>query len=247
MTFPDLRGKTALVTGGANGIGAALVRAFVAQGSQVFYCDVDRKAGRALEASLESQATFSRVDLTREQEICTWVRRVAQESRQVDVLVNNAAQDTRIPFRTMSATQWDHLHALNLRAYFLTAREASRRMKRGGAIINFASIVFHAGPAELTAYTASKGGVIGFTRSLARALGPQRIRVNTLSPGWVMTARQLEMYVTPAVKRHIRKAQCTPDLIQPEEIADVALFLASNASRAITGQEILADRGWQHS
>ena len=120
-------------------------------------------------------------------------------------------------------------------------------MKPGASIINFASIVFHEGPAALTAYTASKGGVLGFTRSLARALGPRRIRVNTLSPGWVMTERQLRMFVTPAVKRRIRTAQCVPDLLQPEEIADVALFLASDASRAITGQEILADRGWHHS
>ena len=99
----------------------------------------------------------------------------------------------------------------------------------------------------MTSYVATKGGVIGFTRALARELGPKRIRVNTLSPGWVMTERQLEEHVRPSTKTLIRRAQCVPDLLQPDEIADIALFLASDASRAITGQEILADRGWYHS
>jgi NAD(P)-dependent dehydrogenase (short-subunit alcohol dehydrogenase family) len=99
----------------------------------------------------------------------------------------------------------------------------------------------------MAAYVATKGGVIGFTRSLARELGPRRIRVNTVSPGWVMTERQLRQYVTPATRKLIRRSQCVPDLLQPEEIADVILFLASDASRAITGQAILADRGWEHS
>lgn len=99
----------------------------------------------------------------------------------------------------------------------------------------------------MSCYVATKGGILGFTRALAREVGPRRIRVNTLSPGWVMTERQLKQYVRPATKRLIRKSQCLPDLIQPEEIANVALFLTSNASRAITGQEILVDRGWYHS
>ena len=99
----------------------------------------------------------------------------------------------------------------------------------------------------MTCYVSTKGGILGFTRALAREVGPRRIRVNTLSPGWVMTERQLKQYVRPETKRLIRKSQCLPDLIQPGEIASVALFLASDASSAITGQEILVDRGWYHS
>lgn len=236
-----------LITGGANGIGAAMVRAFCAQGAEVFFCDMDTRAGQALEREMNGRAKFARVDLTREREIITWIGGITKARRRIDVLINNAARDPRIDFARMTAVQWDELHAVNLRAYFLTAREASRAMKAGAAIVNFASIVFHEGPATLTAYTATKGGVLGFTRSLARALGQRRIRVNTVSPGWVMTERQLREFVTPAVKRLIRKSQCVPDLLQPEDIADVALFLASDASRAITGQEILADRGWHHS
>jgi NAD(P)-dependent dehydrogenase (short-subunit alcohol dehydrogenase family) len=149
---------------------------------------------------------------------------------------------------SMSAKQWDDLFATNLRAYFLLARETAPHLPDGrGAIVNLASITFHIAPAEMSAYVATKGGVMGFTRSLARELGPRGIRVNTVSPGWIMTERQLKQFVTPAVKRQIRASQCVPVLLQPEDIAEVVLFLASGASRAITGQEILADRGWAHS
>lgn len=247
MTYPDLNGRNVLLTGGAHGIGQAMVRAFATQGAHIHFCDLDARAGQALARQLAPRVTFTRVDLAREKAIIDWIRATTRGRRPVHVLVNNAARDPRIPFATMTAAQWDALHAVNLRAYFLAAREAVRAMPDGGAILNLGSIVFHAGPVDLTAYTASKGGVLGFTRSLARELGPRRIRVNALSPGWIMTERQRRMFVTPAVRRLIRRAQCVPDLLQPEDIADVALFLASDASRALTGQELLADRGWQHS
>jgi NAD(P)-dependent dehydrogenase (short-subunit alcohol dehydrogenase family) len=176
-----------------------------------------------------------------------WIGGIGRQHKTIHALVNNAARDPRIALDKMSAKDWDSLFATNLRAYFLTCREAVKWMRAGSSIINLASITFHAGPANLTAYVATKGGVLGFTRSLARELGPRRIRVNTVSPGWVMTERQLREYVTPAVKKMIRRAQCIPDLIAPEEIAAVILFLASHASRAMTGQELLVDRGWHHS
>src|SRR5687767_7113802 len=243
--YPGPKGAMVLVTGGANGIGAATVRAFHAQGARVFFCDIDVKAGRAL--ANELGADFRRVDLQQEREICAWVREVRSSASQVQVLVNNAANDPRIPLKGHTAKQWDDLFARNLRAMFLMAREVAPWMSRGGSIINLASITFHIAPAQMTAYVATKGGVLGFTRSLARELGPRGIRVNAVSPGWVMTERQLRDYVTPAVKRLIRQSQCIPDLIQPKEIADVILFLASDASTAVTGQEILADRGWAYS
>jgi len=115
-----------------------------------------------------------------------------------------------------------------------------------GSIVNLCSVTFHSGPVNMSAYVATKGGVLGFTRSLARELGPRCIRVNAVSPGWIMTERQLREYVTPAVKRMVRDAQCVETSLGPEEIADVVLFLASDSSRAMTGQELLADRGWYH-
>lgn len=246
--YPDLKGQSVAITGGANGIGSALVRAFHAQGARVSFCDIDEKSGVKLADELGDNVAFRKVNLFKETEIIRWFKEIGRRNKELHVLINNAAADPRIPFKQTTAAQWDSLFARNLRAYFLTCREATKWMPPGkGSILNFASIVFHTGPVDLTAYTATKGGIVAFTRSLARELGTSGIRVNTISPGWVMTERQLKEFVTPAVKRMVRKAQCTPELIQPDEVARVALFLASDASRAITGQEILVDRGWAHS
>jgi NAD(P)-dependent dehydrogenase (short-subunit alcohol dehydrogenase family) len=247
MLLEDLRGKTVLITGGAQGIGAATVQAFCRQGSKIYFCDRDVRAGRQLAQSLGPDVHFTRLDLTREKEIRAWLAQVQRREHRIDVLVNNAARDPRMELTRTTAADWDDLFATNLRAYFLTCREAVGAMGKDSSIVNLASITFHQGSTRMSAYVATKGGVLGFTRALARELGPRRIRVNTVSPGWVMTERQLRQFVTPAVKRLIRRAQCLPDLNQPSEIADVILFLASNASRAITGQELLVDRGWQHS
>jgi len=245
--FPELNGRTILITGGANGIGAAMVRRFREQGASVFFCDMDIDAGRALVRELGREVTFSKVDLRKEREIVRWVNDVGRRGQQIDVLINNAACDPRIPLEETTAAAWDGLFACNLRAYFLACRESVKWMRAGAAIINFSSVTFHNAPANMTAYVATKAGIQGFTRSLARELGARRIRVNTLSPGWVMTDRQLREYVNAAAKKMIRTRQCIPDLIQPNEIASVALFLASDGSRAITGQEVLVDRGWEYS
>ena len=151
-----------------------------------------------------------------------------------------------LEFEDVSAKDWDDLFAGNLRGYFLTCREASPHLAKGASVINFSSITRFNGPEEMSTYVATKAGAIGLSRSLARELGSRRIRVNTISPGWIMTDRQLDEHVTPAIKRELRKIQCIPDLNQPDEVADVALFLASDASRAVTGQDILVDRGWRH-
>jgi NAD(P)-dependent dehydrogenase (short-subunit alcohol dehydrogenase family) len=243
--YPELHGRNVLVTGGANGIGAATVAAFQEQGSRVYFCDVDAKAGQRL--AKVARANFTRVDLRDEKQIASWIDKVASSAKRIDVLVNNAANDPRIPLQKLSAKEWDELFAVNLRSMFLCSRSAVPYMIAGAAIINLASITFHLAPPQMSAYVATKGGVLGFTRSLARELGPRRIRINAVSPGWVMTDRQLRQYVTPAVKRIIRTSQSMPDLIQPADIAQVILFLASDGSTAITGQEILADRGWMHS
>jgi D-xylose 1-dehydrogenase len=246
--YLDLAGKVVLLTGGANGIGAATVRAFAQQGAKVEFCDVDVKAARTLERDLSS-VNFSQVDLTNERQIIGWIAAAAKRNGRIDVLVNNAAIDPRIPLETLTVEKLEKLFAINLRALFLTSRETVPHMARSskGAIVNFSSITFHTAPAKLSAYVATKGGVIAATRALARELGPRGVRVNTVSPGWIMTERQLREFVDAKTKRFIKTSQCVPELLLPEDIAEVVLFLASNASRAITGQEILADRGWVHS
>lgn len=245
--YPDLKDKVVLLTGGANGIGAATVREFHKQGARIFFSDADARAGARLADELGEWAVFRKVDLRRESQVRAWIQQIGKREKRVDVLVNNAARDPRITLDAMTAADWDDLFATNLRAFFFTAQNAAPFMKKqGGSIVNFSSITIHISPPDMSAYVATKGGILGFSRALARELGPHRIRVNTLSPGWIMTDRQLEQFVTTAVKRKLRTAQCSPDLLRPEEIANVALFLASDASSAITGQEILADRGWAH-
>lgn len=247
-SYADLRHRNVVVTGGANGIGEAIVRAFHAQEATVHFCDTDGNAGQSLARELGDRAFFTQVDLTREAQIVRWVKSISKGGTPIQALVNNAARDPRMALESMSVRDWDDLFATNLRAYFLMAREVGPKLPNGsGAIVNLASLTFHTAPSPMTAYVATKGGVLGFTRALARELGPRGIRVNTVSPGWIMTERQLKQFVTPAVKRLIRRSQCVPELLQSEDIAEVVLFLASGASRAITGQEILADRGWAHS
>jgi D-xylose 1-dehydrogenase len=243
--YPELKNRVVLVTGGANGIGAATVLAFRQQQAHVFFCDTDAASGRKL--AKEVGATFRRVDLRHERQVVNWIGEIARAQRRIDVLVNNAACDPRIPLRELTTKRWDDLFAVNLRAAFWCSRESAPDMRPGSTIVNLASITWHIAPPQLAAYVATKGGILGFTRSLARELGPRRIRVNAVSPGWIMTERQLRQFITPAVKRLIKRSQCIPDRIQPPEIAEVVLFLASNASSSITGQEILADRGWAHS
>ena len=240
-SYPDLRDASVLITGGANGIGAAMVQAFHRQGARVSFCDIDQAAGVRL--AKRTKTAFTAVDLRDETAVASWINAV----RRVDVLINNAARDPRIALSDITCEVWDDLFATNLRALMFTCKAAAERMRPGSAVINFSSITFHIAPPEMTAYVATKAAILGFTRSLARELGSRRIRVNAISPGWVMTERQLRDYVTPAVKRRIGRSQCIPDEIQPSEIAEVALFLASDASAALTGQELLADRGWAYS
>jgi D-xylose 1-dehydrogenase len=237
--YHDLQDRVVLITGGAQGIGAATVRAFMTEGAHVFYSD--------LLPSTEHDAHFTKVDLVHEKQIKSWIGKVLKQTGRVDILINNAARDPRIPLEELTRRKLENLFALNLHAMFATIQTALPRMPRDGAIVNLSSITFHIAPAFMSAYVASKAAIIGFTRSLARELGPRGIRVNTLSPGWTMTERQLREYVNGTTRNQIRRAQCVPELLQPEDIAEVALFLGSNASRAITGQEILADRGWAHS
>lgn len=245
--YSDLRGRVVLVTGGGNGIGAATVRALHAQGASVSFCD--RLAADGEKVARECPGSeFTQADLAREKEIIRWIEKAGKKAGRIDVLVNNAAVDPRIPLGKITAKNFEEIININVRAPLLAAREVAPRMPaEGGSIINVTSITFHTGPVDLSTYVASKGAVMGMTRSLARELGPRGIRVNTVSPGWVMTDRQLRDYVDAATKKRIRRSQCVPELLQPEEIAEVILFLASAASRAITGQEILADRGWAHS
>jgi NAD(P)-dependent dehydrogenase (short-subunit alcohol dehydrogenase family) len=244
--YEDLQDRVVLLTGGANGIGASTVRAFARQGARVYFCDSDRETGRRV-ADETSGAVFAPVELRQEKQIHRWVDQVHQQEGRIDILINNAAVDPRISLDDLSLEKLDNIFAVNLRPFFILARRCRPFMPPGSAMVNLSSITFHTAPAQMTAYVATKAAIIGLTRSLARELGPSGIRVNTVSPGWVMTDRQMRDFVDKKTKNFIRSAQCVPELLQPEDIAEVILFLSSSASRALTGQELLADRGWAHS
>jgi D-xylose 1-dehydrogenase len=245
--FPELSGKVIIVTGGANGIGEATVRAFHRQGARIFFCDKDGARGEQLTRELGGNCSFQAVDLAEEQPLIDWVNAVKARSQDIHALVNNAARDPRIPFLQTSTQQWEDLFALNVRAGFLLARECAPAMPPGAAIVNVTSVVLYNSPKNLVAYVSTKGAMLGFTRCLARELGERRIRVNCVSPGWVFTERQKRDHIDSEALRLIQEHQCIPDHLQPDEIARVILFLASDLSAAVTGQEILADRGWAHS
>ena len=249
-SYSDIPGSNVIITGGAQGIGEALVRAFAGQNANVFFCDVD--SDRAERVAAETGGIFSEVDLRNETQVTAWTNEVVKRcgSGNVHTLINNAGCDPRTPLAELTTEKWDDLFSVNIRPMAILCRLLEPHFRcddSGASIINFSSVTFHIGPPEMSAYVATKAGIQGFTRSLARELGPKRIRVNAISPGWIMTERQLKDYVTDDVRNMLRERQCDPRLLQPAEIAEVALFLASNASRALTGQEFLADRGMAFS
>lgn len=247
--YPDLRGETVLVTGGASGIGEAVVRRFAAQGSRVGFLDIKDDDGRALEAELRAggaEVAYERADLARVPELRAAVARVADAFGPVAVLVNNAAHDERHPTEEVTPEYWDDRIAVNLRHQFFAAQAVLPGMKAagGGAIINFGSVSWMVGQGGMAAYTAAKSAVLGLTRSLARDYGPHNIRVNAIAPGWIMTRRQKELWLTPEGREELMRRQCLKRELVPDEVARFVLFLASEEASACTNQHYVVDGGW---
>jgi D-xylose 1-dehydrogenase len=243
--YPSLANKRVLVTGGASGIGAALVEAFVQQGARVAFLDVDNVAGEALAARLETPRFLS-CDLRDIDALKRCFAALSQELGGIDVLVNNAANDDRHTIDQVTPEYWDERMATNLRHLFFAAQAVVPGMRDagGGAIINFGSVSWHLGLPELALYQTAKAGIEGLTRSLARDLGRDNIRVTTIVPGNVQTPRQ-EQWYTPEGEAEIVAAQCLPGRIQPMDVAALALFLASDDARMCTGHEYFVDAGWR--
>jgi NAD(P)-dependent dehydrogenase (short-subunit alcohol dehydrogenase family) len=246
--FPDLRGRAALVTGGADGIGRAIVEALLAQGAKVAFLDVNAEAGEAVAAKARAAgqvAAFHAVDLRDVPATIAAIATLRAELGEFHVCVNNAGHDERHRFEDMTPDYWDDRMAVNLRpmAFVAQAVMPGMRASGGGAIINLGSTSWMQGAAGLIAYTTAKSAVIGFTRSLARELGPHGIRVNCVTPGWVMTERQRRMWYTPEKFEAAQARQCIKGEILPEDIAAMVLFLASDAARMCTGQNFIVDAG----
>ena len=248
-TYSDLEGKTVLITGGASGIGAAMVSAFAMQGAKVGFFDIDAEAGDALCASLrEQQATvrFIRVDVTDTPALQQAIAALRSELGRVAILINNAARDDRHPALEVTDEGFDRLIGVNFKHQFFASQAVIGDMRSlgGGTIICMSSISWMAGFGGMPVYTASKSAVLGLVRSLARDFGPDNIRVNAISPGWIMTQRQLDKWLTPEADAMRAERQAIKRRIVPEDIANLALFLCSEGASAISGQNLVADGGW---
>jgi len=247
--YPDLKEKTVLITGGASGIGAALVEAFAAQGAKVGFLDRDETAGAALSDALAAkgqQVRFVPVDLRDTERLRAGIETVRAELGGITVLVNNAAHDERHATEEVTEAYFDDRIATNFKHQFFASQAVLPGMKAagGGAIICMSSISWMAGFGGMALYTASKSAVIGLIRSLARDFGPFNIRVNAVSPGWIMTQRQLDLWLTPEADAMRQERQALKQRLLPADVAKLALFLASDDARVITSQNYIIDGGW---
>jgi NAD(P)-dependent dehydrogenase (short-subunit alcohol dehydrogenase family) len=246
-TYPDLRGKAAVVTGGASGIGEAIVRAFAGQGARVGFIDRDEAAARRLEADLGGAARAAVADLTDIAALRAALADLRAALGPLSVLVNNAARDDRHRIEDVTPEFWDERQATNLRhAFFATqaALDDLRAAGPDGAVVNMGSVSWRRATGGMPAYVTAKAGVEGLTRGLARDLGPAGVRVNTVIPGWIMTERQKALWVTPEAEAALLEGQCLKRTLEPDDVARVVLFLASRASAGCTAQSFVVDGGW---
>jgi NAD(P)-dependent dehydrogenase (short-subunit alcohol dehydrogenase family) len=249
-SYPSLQGRRVFVTGGGSGIGEAIVAAFVAQGAAVAFVDILREPSEALVVRLQGTGAhdplFRHCDITDIPALQQTMAELAGLLGDFDVVVNNAANDSRHRIGEVSVAYFDERIAINQRPLFFTVQAALEGMKRrgGGSVINFSSMSFHAKNPDYPIYAATKAAAIGFTRCLARDLGPHNIRVNTVTPGWVMTQRQIDLWLDEAGEAEIKRAQCLPGKLMSEDIASMVLFLAADDSKMCTAQDFVVDAGW---
>ena len=248
--YPSLAGRRVLVSGGGSGIGAAMVEAFLRQKAQVAFIDIAREESLALVERLAAaglaRPLFRCADLRDSGSLANVLASLLDELGGIDVLVNNAANDDRHQLAEVSPEYWDERMAVNLRHLFFAAQAAAVRMKRQGrgVILNLGSISWHLGLRDLVVYQTAKAGIEGMTRALARELGRDGIRVNAIIPGNVQTPRQMQWY-DPAGEAEIVAAQCLDARIQPRDVAQLALFLASDDARMCTAHSYWIDAGWR--
>jgi D-xylose 1-dehydrogenase len=248
-SYPSLMDRTVLITGGATGIGATLVEHFAGAGCRVGFIDIDNAAGVALAAhyaGARHAPRFIHGDLTDTAAIADAAAGVAAHFGPIAVLLNNAANDRRHSIAETTSESWDAGIAVNLKQQFFAAQSVIAGMKKlgGGSIVNFGSASWMLKQGGMPVYTTAKAAIQGLTRSLARDLGRFNIRVNTLVPGWVMTEKQLRLWVDDSARAEIARGQCINKPLLPQDIARMALFLAADDSAMCTAQNFIVDGGW---
>lgn len=240
--YSDLRNRHVVVTGGASGIGGAISEAFLGQGARVSVLDLVEPQ---FSHKHNGQLAFEECDLRSPFALDSAFITCRSRCGPVDILVNNAARDDRHSLEAANATLWDELMAINLRAAHLACRAALPDFLTlgKGTIVNLSSVAFLLGLDGYPVYATAKAGLMGLTKALARELGMRQIRVNCLVPGWVMTERQRQLWASPEAVQQCLDSQCLKSEIEPDDIANACLFLASDASRMMTGQMLVVDGG----
>ncbi|MTV38059.1 SDR family NAD(P)-dependent oxidoreductase [Duganella radicis] len=243
--YPSLAGKRVVVTGGGSGIGSGIVEAFARQGALVTFLDIAEADSRALQDSLAGLATppkFVRCDLTNLEQLAEVFKGIGP----VDVLINNAANDDRHAIKDVTPAYWENRMAVNLRHLYFCAQAVVPAMQAagGGVILNFSSISWHLALPDLTLYMTAKAGIEGMTRGMARDLGRDNIRVNSVIPGGVRTPRQEALWHTPEEEARILAGQCLPQRVEMADVAALSLFLASDSAARCSGREYYVDAGW---
>jgi D-xylose 1-dehydrogenase len=248
--YPSLAGRSVFITGGGSGIGESLVEHFCRQGSRVSFVDINTEASQALVGRLADQGLerpqFIPCDLRDIDALRQAVKQAAERHGPVRVLVNNAGNDDRHTTESVTVEYWDDRMQVNLRHQFFAAQAVRPQMRDagGGSIINFGSITWLVGDPDCPAYVTAKAAIGGLTRALAREFGPEKIRVNCVLPGWVMTERQVKLWLNDAGEQQIKDRQCLAEKLYPPDIARMVLFLAADDSRMCTSQNYIVDGGW---
>jgi NAD(P)-dependent dehydrogenase (short-subunit alcohol dehydrogenase family) len=248
--YPSLRGRVVFISGGATGIGASLVEHFAQQGAQVAFVDLQEAAGRDLAERLAAEGAtrpfFQACDLRDIPALQAAIATVHDHLGPITVLLNNAAHDERHRLEDVTVAYWEDRMQVNLRHQFFAAQAVAPMMREAGrgSIVNMGSVSWHVGQGGMPAYTTAKAGIEGLTRGLARDLGPDRIRVNCIIPGWIMTKRQLDLWLTAEAERELMQSQCLKEKVFPADVARMALWLAAEDSRMCTSQTWVVDAGW---
>jgi len=248
--YPSLKDRVVFVTGGGSGIGAAIVEHFCRQGAKVGFVDINQEASEKLvndvEAAGHGKPFFVNCDLTDIEALRVAVGQVREKLGPITVLVNNAAHDQRHSIDDVTPEYWDDRIAVNLKHQFFAAQAVYPDMAAagGGAIVNLGSVSWMIGQGGMPCYTTAKSAVAGLTRSLARDLGPKNIRVNCVVPGWIMTQRQIDLWLTPEGEAELLERQCLKRKLVPADIARAVLFFASDDAGACTNQSYIVDGGW---
>lgn len=246
--YPDLAGKRVVVTGGGSGIGAAFVEAFAAQGAKVTFLDISQSDGLALQEKLKTSAiapTFRHCDLTDTDSLVRTFEQIHQQAGSTQILINNAANDVRHKLADITSSQWDANVAVNLKHLYFCAQAVVPAMQKEGegVILNLGSISWHLALPNLTMYMTAKAGIEAMTRGMARDFGVNNIRVNTIIPGAIKTPKQTLLWHTPEAETKIFNGQCLKERVMPEDVANMALFLASGSAGKCTGREYYIDAG----